>query len=141
MLIWSLDCQMFSHAVMRTHKIPIEWPISVKISRPLSSIHHICHFSPQTKFLAPFFFTQNSNKTDFATNQCNSQKKNFVKKSSIKCNKTPKGKPQTFVIWKNFRFLHTILPHLTWSTGRDIMIIIKQDLFPMNIMPSCAPQL
>ena len=50
-------------------------------------------FSPQTKFLAQFFSTQkrvNSDKTDFATKQRKSHKREILQQNSIKCDKTSK---------------------------------------------------
>ena len=50
-------------------------------------------FSPQTKFLAQFFSTSmrvNRDKTDFATKQSNSHKRDILQQNSIKCDKTSK---------------------------------------------------
>ena len=48
-------------------------------------------FSPHTKFLAQFFSTPkrvNSNKTDFATKQRKSHKREILQQNSIRCDKT-----------------------------------------------------
>ena len=67
----------------------------LKAGHPVTPLAYLIFvlFSPQTQFLAQFLSTPkrvNHDKTDFATKQCKSHKREILKQNSIKCYKTSK---------------------------------------------------